>query len=57
MLPPADEAGSQFADPQDDPMHLDGQETSHSRDPLYAENLDRVYAESWESVEDELFAM
>ncbi len=28
---------------------------SRSRDPLSTENLDRLFAESWESVEDELF--
>ncbi len=28
---------------------------SRSRDPLSNENLDRLFAESWESVEDELF--
>ncbi len=55
MLPPADAAGSQFADLQDDPLHLDAQETSRSRDPLYAGNLDRVFSEFWNSLEDELF--
>ena len=54
-LPLAQKAGSQFTDPQDDPLDLDGQETSPSRDPLSTENLDRLFAESWESVEDELF--
>ncbi len=28
---------------------------SRSRDPLSTENLDRLFAESWESVEDQLF--
>ena len=54
-LPLAEEAGSPFADPQDNPLDLDGQETSPSRDPLSTEDLDRLFAEAWESVEDELF--
>jgi sugar lactone lactonase YvrE len=53
-LPPADVLGSQFADSGDYPMDLDGEETSRSGDPLSAENLDRVFAESWESLADEL---
>ncbi len=54
-LPLADEARSHFTDPQDDPLDLGGQEASRSGDPLSAENLDRVFSEFWESLEDELF--
>ena len=53
-LPPADVLGLQFADSGDDPLDLDGEETSRSGDPLAAANLDRVFAESWKSLADEL---
>jgi len=53
-FPPADELGSQFADSDDDPLDLDGEITSRSGDPLSTENLDRVFAEYWESLGDEL---
>ena len=54
LLPLAAEIGSRFAEPQDDPLDLDGQETSLSRDLLDAKNLDRVFSEFWESLGDEL---
>ncbi len=53
-LPPVDVLGSQVTDSDDDPLDLDGEETSRSGDPLAAANLDRVFAESWESLTDEL---
>ncbi len=53
-LPPADVLGSQFADSDDDPLDLDGEETSRSGDPLSAGKLDHLFAEFRESLADEL---